>query len=106
MYLHTHLTNDFSQMNEFRWLKEEIKEEWSDIASQQMKRFIIVMGLCVLLVVIAAIFHVWILFVIISLIIIWESREALSNLNRIELLVAAIILLATGGVILGLLNLL
>ena len=105
MHLHTHLTNDFSQMNALRWLKEEIKEEWSDIASKQMKRFMIVMGLCVLLAVIAAIFHTWILFVIILFIIIWESREAIWNLHRIERLVAAIILLATGGVILGLLNL-
>lgn len=104
MYLHTYLTNDFSQMNALKWLKEEIKEEWSDIASKQMKRFMIIMGLCVLLAVISAIFHVWLLFVIILFLIYWESREAIWNLHGIEWLVSAIILLATGGVILGLLN--
>ena len=91
-------------MNALKWLKEEIKEEWSDIASKQMKRFMIIMGLCVLLAVVSAIFHIWLLFVIILFIIIWESHEAIRNLHGIEWLVSAIILLATGGVILGLLN--
>lgn len=91
-------------MNALKWLKEEIKEEWSDIASKQMKRFMIIMGLCVLLAVISAIFHVWLLFVIILFLIYGESREAIWNLHGIEWLVSAIILLATGGVILGLLN--
>ena len=92
-------------MNALKWLKKEIKEEWSDIASKHMKIFMIVMSLCVLLAVIAAIFRIWILYGIIILIIIWESREAIWYLHGIERFVSAIILLAAGGVILGLLNL-
>ena len=63
-------------MNALRWLTKEIKEEWSDIASKRMKRFILVISGCLILTYILTLFHLIIIAIpFIAIIISWGGYE-------------------------------
>ena len=48
-------------MRALKWLTKEIKEEWSDIASERMKRFILFISGCLLVTYILTLFHLTII---------------------------------------------
>lgn len=95
-------------MNVLNWLKKEIKEEWSDIASPRMKRYMILMGISVLLAGIGTLFQVNILVLFAIFAILWIGRDlryGYSELKGMEHVMAVIIYLATIGLILGFIKL-
>ena len=81
-------------MNALRWLTKEIKEEWSDIASERMKRFILFISGCLLVSYILTLFHLLIIAIpFIAIIISWGGYE-IRELGGLERWIAIIIYLA------------
>ena len=81
-------------MRALKWLIKEIKEEWSDIASKRMKRFILVISGCLILTYILTLFHLLIIAIpFIAIIISWGGYE-IRELGGLERWIAIIIYLA------------
>ena len=81
-------------MKALKWLTKEIKEEWSDIASKRMKRFILVISGCLILTYILTLFHLLIIAIpFIAIIISWGGYE-IRKLEGLEGWIAIIIYLA------------
>ena len=81
-------------MNALRWLTKEIKEEWSDIASKRMKRFILFISGCLLVTYILTLFHLTIIAIpFITALIVYGGYEV-RKLEGLEGWIAIIIYLA------------